>query len=47
METQMLQLTQQASAAELKDNVAKIGMRIQEQSKKTQLQELTRKEQQD
>ena len=46
-ETQMLQLTQQATAAELKDEVAKIGMRIQEQSEKTLLQEQTRKEQQD
>ena len=46
-ETQMLQLTQQAVAAELKDEVAKIGLRIQEQSDRTLFQEQTRKEQQD
>ena len=43
----MLQLTEQATAAKLKDEVAKIGMRIQEQSGKTLLQEQTSKEQQD
>ena len=46
-ETQMLQIAQQAAAVELKDEVAKIGMRIQEQSERTLLQEQTRKEQQD
>ena len=46
-ETQMLQLTQEATAVELKDEVAKLGMCIQEQSEKTLLQEQTRKEQQD
>ena len=46
-ETQMLQLKQQATAAELKDEVAKIGLRIQEQSDKTLFQEQARKEQQD
>ena len=45
--TQMLQLTQQATATELKDEVTKIGVRIQEQSERTLLQEQTRKEQQD
>ena len=34
-ELQMLQLTQQVTAAELKEEVAKIGHRIQEQSDKT------------
>ena len=46
-EMQMLQLTQQATAAELKDEVAKIGLHIQEQSEKTLFQEQTRKEQQE
>ena len=46
-ETQMLQLKQQAIATELKDEVAKIGLRIQEQSDKTLFQEQARKEQQD
>ena len=46
-ELQMLQLTQQTTAAELKNEVAKIGLRIQEQSDKTLFQEQTRKEQQD
>ena len=46
-EMQMLQLTQQATAVELKDEVAKIGMCIQKQSERTLLQEQTRKEQQD
>ena len=46
-ETQMLQIAQQATATELKDEVAKIGIRIQEQSKRTLLQEQTRKEQQE
>ena len=44
-ETQMLQVAQQATAVELKNKVAKIGIRIQEQSKRTLLQEQTRKEQ--
>ena len=44
-ETQMLQLTQQATAAELKEEVAMIGIRIQEQSDKTLFQEQARKEQ--
>ena len=38
-ELQMLQLTQQTTAAELKNEVAKIGLRIQEQSDKTLFQE--------
>ena len=38
---------QQATTAELKDEVTKIGMRIQEQSERTLLQEQIRKEQQD
>ena len=42
----MLQLTQQATAAELKEEVAKIGCRIQEQSNKTLFQDQTRQEQQ-
>ena len=46
-ELQMLQLTQQTTAAELKSEVAKIGLRIQEQSNKTLFQEQERKEQQD
>ena len=46
-ELQMLQLTQQTIAAELKEEVAKIGIRIQEQSDRTLLQEQTRKEQQE
>ena len=46
-ELQMLQLTQQTTAAELKNEVAKIGLRIHEQSDKTLFQEQTRKEQQD
>ena len=46
-ELQMLQLTQQTTAAELKNEVAKIGLRIQEQSDKTLFQEQARKEQQD
>ena len=46
-ETQMLQLMQQATATELKEEVAKIGIRIQEQSDKTLFQEQARKEQQD
>ena len=37
-ELQMLQLTQQATTAELKEEVAKIG-RIQEQSDKTLFQD--------
>ena len=45
-ELQMLQLTQQATAAELKEEVAKIGCRIQEQSNKTLFQDQTRQEQQ-
>ena len=43
----MLQMAQQATTAKLKDEVAKIGIRIQEQSGRTLLQEQTRKEQQD
>ena len=43
----MLQLTQQTTATELKEEVAKIGCRIQEQSDKTLFQEQTRKEQQE
>ena len=46
-ETEMLQIAQQATTAELKDEIAKIGIRIQEQSERTLLQEQTRKEQQD
>ena len=42
-ETQMLQIAQQATAAELKDEVAKIGICIQEQSERTLLQEQTRR----
>ena len=34
-EIQMLQLTQQATVTKLKEEVAKIGIRIQEQSDKT------------
>ena len=41
-ELQMLQLTQQATAAKLKEEVAKIGRRIQEQSDKTLFQDQTR-----
>ena len=41
----MLQLMQQATAIELKDEVVKIGLRIQEQSDKTLFQEQARKEQ--
>ena len=43
----MLQLTQQATAAELKEEVAKIGIRIQEQSDRTLFQEQSRREQQE
>ena len=43
----MLQVAPQATAMELKDEVAKIGIRIQEQSQRTLLQEQTMKEQQD
>ena len=43
----MLQLTQQATIAELKEEVAKIGCRIQKQSYKTLFQQQTRKEQQE
>ena len=46
-ETQMLQLTQQATATELKEEVAKIGIRIQEQSDRTFFQEQSRREQQE
>ena len=46
-ELQMLQLTQQTTAAELNDEVAKIGLRIQEHSDKTLFQQQARKEQQD
>ena len=46
-ELQMLQLTQQTTATKLKSEVAKIGLRIQEQSDKTLFQEQERKEQQD
>ena len=45
-EVHMLQLTQQTTAVELKNEIAKIGICIQEQSKRTLLQEQTRKEQQ-
>ena len=41
-ELQMLQLTQQTTAAKLKEEVTKIGRRIQEQSDKTLFQEQTR-----
>ena len=43
----MLQLTQQTTTAELKEEVAKIGCRIQEQSDLTLFQYQTRKEQQE
>ena len=46
-ELQMLQLTQQATTAELKEEVVKIGCCIQEQSDKTLFQDQTRKEQQE
>ena len=46
-ELQMLQLTQQTTAAELKEEVAKIGRCIQEQSDITLFQDQTRKEQQE
>ena len=46
-ETQMLQVSQQATIVELKNEVAKIGICIQEQSQRTLLQEQTMKEQQD
>ena len=46
-ETQMLQIAQQAATVELKDEVTKIRICIQEQSERTLLQEQTRKEQQD
>ena len=46
-ELQMLRLTQQATTAELKEEVAKIGRRIQEQSDKTLFQDQTRKEEQE
>ena len=46
-ELQILQLTQQTTTAELKEEVAKIGHRIQEQSNITLFQDQTRKEQQE
>ena len=46
-ELHMLQLTQQVTTAEPKNEVAKIGMRIQEQRDKTLFQKQTRKEQQE
>ena len=46
-ETQMMQLQQQTTAAELKEEVAKIGLRIQEQSDRTLFQEELRREQQE
>ena len=45
-ETQSLQVAQQKTAAELKDEVMKIGFKIQEQAQRTLLQEQTVKEQQ-
>ena len=46
-ETQMLQVAQQVTATEIKEKVAQIGIRIQQQSQRIVLQEQTRKEQQD
>ena len=43
----MLQLTQQTTVAELKEEVVKIGRRIQEQSDITLFQDQTKKEQQE
>ena len=45
-ETQSLQFAQQKTAAELRDEVMKIGFKIQEQAERTLLQEQTLKEQQ-
>ena len=46
-EKQMLQVAQQATTVELKDEVAEIKVRIQEQSERRLLQEQTIKEQKD
>ena len=46
-ETQILQVAHKAIVVELKDEVAKIGILIQEQNQRTMLREQTMKEQQD
>ena len=46
-ETKALHVVQQALATEIKEEVTKIGLQIQEQSQKTLLQEQIVKEQED